>query len=172
MVAALAGHLERWRIREIMGDNFTGGFLVSAFAKHGITYLQSPLNASELYIAALPTFTSGSIALLDNSDLLDQLVNMRRKIGSAGKEQVLHMRSHHDDLANAVVGLVHMLTPRGQVVTDFGGIGVVSQPRAYVGDGGEGSEIMAAFNASRGYGRSAGDGGLIRYAHRSGGVVW
>ena len=78
VVAALVGHLERWRIREIMGDNFTGGFLVSAFAKHRVSYLQCPLNASELYIAALPTFTSGSIALLDNPDLIDQLVNMRR----------------------------------------------------------------------------------------------
>ena len=31
-------------------------FVPSAFAKHGIAYKHCPLNASELYIAALPTF--------------------------------------------------------------------------------------------------------------------
>jgi hypothetical protein len=82
------------------------------------------------------------------------------------------MRSHHDDLANAAVGLVHMLTPRGQVASDYGGIGVVSQPRSYIGDGGEASETMRAWLATQNYTRAK-DGGLGRgSAHRPGSVVW
>jgi hypothetical protein len=84
-------------------------------------------------LAALPAFTSGTVSLLDKSDVIDQLVNLRRKIGQAGKEQVLHMRGQHDDLANALCGLIHILTPLQPVAFDFGGAGetwgVLTAPR-------------------------------------------
>jgi hypothetical protein len=172
-IAALRGHLERWRIKTIVGDAYAGNFVPSAFAKHGITYLPAKLSASELYLAALPVFTSGGVALLDNPVLIEQLVNLRRRIGQAGKESVQHMRGQHDDLANATCGLIHMLTPAEGVAWDYGGIGVVTQPRSYVGDGGEASETMQAWLATQNYTRAP-DGGLGRggSGHRPGSVVW
>jgi hypothetical protein len=129
-IAALAGTLQRYGIREVMGDRYAGGFVPSAFAKHGIAYKHCPLNASELYIAALPTFTSGSISLLDLPAMFDELVNLRRKVGQAGRESVQHMRGQHDDAANALVGLIHMLTPvQRNVGGSYGGIGVFTAPR-------------------------------------------
>jgi hypothetical protein len=121
----------------------------------------------------LPGFTSNTIVLLDNPVLIEQLVNLRRRIGQAGKESVQHMRGQHDDLANAVCGLVHMLTPVEGVAWDYGGIGVVTAPRSYVGDGGEASDTMQAWIATQGYTRAP-DGGLGKRGsgHRPGSVVW
>jgi hypothetical protein len=162
-IAALAGHLERWRIRQVTGDAYAGGFTPSAFAKHRITYLASKLSASELYLSALPSFTSGTIALLDKADVIDQLVNLRRRIGQAGKEQVLHMRGQHDDLANALCGLIHILTPVEPVAFELGGggdtWGVITAPRAIVGvPGMANAEDLAWAVAS---GRRSGNGGLV-----------
>jgi hypothetical protein len=165
VVAALSGHLQRYRITEVMGDNYAGGFLPSAFAKRGIQYKPSKLNASELYIAALPTFTSGSISLLDNPGLFEQLINLRRKVGQSGADSVSHMRGQHDDVANALVGLVHMLTPVDRdIAWDFGGAGetwgVVTAPRLVAGVPHAGSAEDEAFAY------------LTRGSHRSRGVIW
>jgi hypothetical protein len=134
VVAALAGHLERWRITQVHGDCYSANFIVSAFAKHGIGYVQSKLDASGLYLAALPAFTSNTIALLDVPRAIEQLVALRRRIGQAGKESVQHMRGQHDDLANAICGLVHLLTPLDGVASSWQIPGVVTQPRLYFGD--------------------------------------
>jgi hypothetical protein len=96
----------------------------------------------------------------------------RRKVGQAGQESVVHLGNSHDDLANAVSGLIYRMTPLEPVAWDYGGFGVVSSPREFFGDANAGTETMAAWNAARGYGRSDRDGGLIRYAHRGGGLVW
>jgi hypothetical protein len=145
ITAALCGRLRTWGIREVLGDNYAGGFVQSAFAKHGVSYLQCPLNASELYIAALPSFTSASVALLDNPRIISELTSLRRKLGQAGKETVMHMRGAHDDLGNAIVGLIHKLTPRAAVAFDFGGWGVVTAADV------KGLNPAANWTASRGY---------------------
>jgi hypothetical protein len=109
-----------------MGDNFAGGLLVSAFRQAGIEYLRCPLSASDLYLAALPVFTSQTISLVDSPGLVDELVSLRRKFGTNGKETVTHMRGRHDDAANALCGLIYMLTPQhgGPVNMSWSGFGV------------------------------------------------
>jgi hypothetical protein len=174
-VDVVKGHaeaLKQWGLAEVMGDDYGGGMVASMFAKLGIRYQSCPLTASQLYLHALPAWTSSMVVMCDVSRAVDQLVNLRRKVGQAGQESVVHLGNSHDDLANAVSGLIYRMTPLEQVAWDYGGFGVVSQPRQYVGDPSAGSETMAAWNAARGYGRSDRDGGLIRYAHRGGGLVW
>jgi hypothetical protein len=130
VVALIAGHFNRYGIKVIQGDGYTANFIVSAFARHGIAFHQSKLSTSELYISALPAFTSRTVALLDQPRAIDQLVNLRRKIGSAGTETVQHMRGQHDDLANVIAGVIHMLTPREQAMPQSWDIpGVIRQPR-------------------------------------------
>jgi hypothetical protein len=160
-IAALVGYLQRWRITQVTGDAYAGGFTPSAFGKHGITYLASKLSASELYLAALPAFTSQGVALLDKADLIDQLASLRRKIGQAGTETVMHMRGQHDDLANSLCGLIHLCTPLESVAFDWGGIGIVSQPRAYVDEASEESETWRAWKRTQNYSKAP-DGGLGR----------
>jgi hypothetical protein len=100
-----------WRCRDVVGDNYAARWPVTAFAKHGIIYSASPLNRSELYLHVLPLFTAGRARLLDNPRIVDQFAGLRRKVGSGGRESVDHVRGAHDDLANAVAGVLWRLSP-------------------------------------------------------------
>jgi len=164
IVAGIAGILQNWGIKQVTGDNYAGNFVPASFAKHGVGYQPSKLSASELYIAALPAFTSGSLALLDQDDVVTQLVNLRRKIGSAGKETVLHMRGQHDDMANALCGLIHICTPAVFNVVnlaDLDGYGVVKEARVHFGDANTGEDTMLHWLRTQNYTRAK-DGGLGR----------
>jgi hypothetical protein len=77
-------------------------------------------------------------------------------------------------LATVISGVIWRCTPvEFQAAWDFGGIGVVTQPRQYLGYGDEASETMKAWLATQNYGRAP-DGGLGRGnpARRAGSVVW
>ena len=65
VIAALAEHLKRWRIHEVMGDGYGKPF-ISIFAKSGISYVTTPLDTSAIYLHALPAWTSNSVAMLAN----------------------------------------------------------------------------------------------------------
>jgi hypothetical protein len=101
------------------------------------------------------------VVMCDVSRAVDQLCNLRRKVGQAGQESVAHLGRQHDDLANVVAGVLWLLTPLEPVVWDYAGIGVVTGPRAYVGDSGDVSDTMAAWLRTQNYGRAP-DGGLGR----------
>ena len=89
--------------------------------------------------------------MLDNLRAIDELTSLRRKVGQGGKEHVIHMRGHHDDLANTIAGVIYRLTPMQPVVCSWGGIGVVSRPRDYHGlYASEADENMAAWLRSQG----------------------
>jgi hypothetical protein len=114
--ARCAEVLRRYNLREVVGDKFGGDILVSFFRRHGIGYHPSAPSKSELYLYAAPRFMSGQISLLSQPRLVDQFCGLRRRILSAGREEVDHGRGQHDDCANAVAGLVWRLLP-----PEFGG---------------------------------------------------
>jgi hypothetical protein len=64
-------------------------------------------------------------------------------------------------LSNVVSGLIYRLTPLEPVAWDYGGIGVVSKVRDYVGDSSEASSTMRAWLRTQSY-TKAPDGGLGR----------
>jgi hypothetical protein len=107
VVKGYADALKQWGISSVMGDDYSGGILPNMFAKHGIAYLSCPLTASQLYLHALPAWTSRMIVMCDASRAVDQLVNLRRKVGQAGQESVVHLGNSHDDIANAISGLIY-----------------------------------------------------------------
>jgi hypothetical protein len=47
--------------------------------------------------------------------MVDQLCGLKRKVGQGGREIVDHPRNAHDDLANAVCGVLWRLSPGGPV---------------------------------------------------------
>jgi hypothetical protein len=147
VIAALAEHLKRWRIHEVMGDGYGKPF-ISIFAKSAISYVTTPLDTSAIYLHALPAWTSNSVAMLANPLAIDQTANLRRKIGQGGRETVDHPRGAHDDLANVVAGVIYRLTPIEQTMGDFGGFGVVTQPRIYPGDSAQ-TDTWAAWSATQ-----------------------
>jgi hypothetical protein len=161
VVKGFADALKQWGLTEVMGDDYSGGIVASMFAKQGIRYQSCPLTASQLYLHALPSWTSKMVLLCDCQRAVDQLCTLRRKVGQAGAESVVHLGNQHDDLANSISGVLYRLTPREPVAWDYGGIGVVSQPRAYAGDTSEASETMKAWLRTQSYTRAP-DGGLGR----------
>jgi hypothetical protein len=76
------------------------------------------------------------------------------------------MRGQHDDMANALCGLIHVCTPAIFNVTNVAelkDIGVVTQPRVHFGDANADTATDAFMRQqSAGYGRSRMDGGRIK----------
>jgi len=53
---------------------------------------------------------SGQVRLLDNPRLLQQLVSLERRAARSGNDIIDHPPNAHDDLANAVAGVVSTMT--------------------------------------------------------------
>src|SRR6516225_359109 len=173
-IDVVKGHAEAlkiWRLSSVMGDDYGGGMVASMFAKLGIAYRSCPKTASQLYLHSLPAWTSGMVKMVDVPRAIEQLVSLRRKIGQGGAESIVHLGRSHDDLANVCAGLIYRLTPLEPVAWDFGGIGVVSQPRVYFGDASAESETWTAWKRTQNYGRAP-DGGLGRGNPVRAGYVW
>ena len=163
-IAAMCQHLKAWGINTVSGDQY-GLPYVTTFARNGINYVVRSISTSDVYLHCMPAWTSGGISMLDgHARAVDQLVGLRRRIGQAGREYVEHPKSAHthDDLATVVSGVIWRCTPiERDVVTDYGGIGVVTAPLNYDTESSGESETWRAWLGTQNYGRAP-DGGLGR----------
>jgi hypothetical protein len=148
VTARCAAWLRLWSINFAHSDSYAARWPVTAFAKHGIRIMASPLSASELYAHTIPAWTAGRVRLLDNPRAVDQLCGLKRKVGQSGREVIEHPRGSHDDISVCVAGVLWRLTPVQQKMV-YGGFGVFTGPRTgfpgYFGDAED-----AAFRASHG----------------------
>jgi hypothetical protein len=94
---------KQYKIHSVVGDAYSAAWCSSAWKRENIAYIQSELNASELYIEALPAFTRGLVSLPDHSVLLRELRLLERSPTRMGREQVTHPRGCHDDHSNVVL---------------------------------------------------------------------
>jgi hypothetical protein len=117
VVADFAALLERYRISTIRGDRYAGEWPRERFQVHGITYLPTDRNRSEIYCDLLPELNSKSVALLDSPRLAAQLCGLERRTSRGGRDVIDHPPGSHDDLANAVAGALLLAKP-GAVVDD------------------------------------------------------
>ena len=106
VVEQLIPVLDQYQIYEITGDRFSYTWVQDAFSKHGKSFRLSEVNRSGLYQYLLGWVNTATVDLLDNEKLVDQLVSLRRRQESEGKEVVDHPPSSHDDIANSVAGAV------------------------------------------------------------------
>jgi hypothetical protein len=167
VVKGHADALKAWDLSTVMGDDYGAGLVRNMFAQQGIQYQSCPLTASELYLHSLSAWTSGMVVMLDNPRAIEQLANLRRKLGQAGKESIVHLNKNHDDLANIVAGLLYRLTPPEHAASEalLTGYGVITEPRLYYGDANAETATDAFMRQqSAGYGRSRMDGGRIKIA--------
>ncbi len=100
-VEQVAGMFKSYRLDSCVGDAYSALWCVEGFAKVGIRYEHSARNRSEIYLDALPLFTSGCARILDNKRLINQFSTLERKTSSVGKDRVNHPIAAHDDCANA-----------------------------------------------------------------------
>jgi hypothetical protein len=61
---------------------------------------------SELYANLLPVLNGGRAELLDHPRLAAQLIGLERRTARGGRDSIDHAPGAHDDIANAVVGVI------------------------------------------------------------------
>lgn len=101
--------LKGYRIHSVTGDAYAGEWPRDPLKKRGIAYVLSEKNRSELYLDMLPVVNSGRVELLDldhHAKARNQFANLERKVGRSGKDSVDHPPGSHDDVANAIAGVI------------------------------------------------------------------
>jgi hypothetical protein len=106
VVAQFAIELRRYGIASLVGDKFGGEWVVQSFARHGIELVQSAKPKSDIYADFLFLINAARIELLDNLRLARELTGLERRTARSGRDSIDHMPGGHDDLANAVAGLL------------------------------------------------------------------
>lgn len=89
--------------------------MITACEACGLEYTYSELDRSQIYISALPLFSSGRARLLDSRKLVTQFASLERKTSAGGRDQVGHPVGdrNHDDLCNAVAGALSLCSTSG-----------------------------------------------------------
>lgn len=106
VVESYAAILKSYGIKRATGDKYAGGFVPDNFKKHGITYDASAKAKSDLYRDALPLINSKKVDLLDHPKMVQQFVGLERRAARSGKDSIDHAPNSHDDVCNAVAGLI------------------------------------------------------------------
>jgi len=107
--------LATYRVSRVTGDRYAGEWPREAFSKHGIVYEEAALTKSELYVNLIPALTSTQVELPEDRMLLKELRQLERRRGRTGRDTIDHPAGAHDDLANAVAGLVYLLRQQAAV---------------------------------------------------------
>jgi len=116
VVEEYAAILKRYGCETVVGDRYSGQWVVEAFAKHAIHYNVSEQTKSELYLEAEPLFATGSARILDQRTLRLELLQLERRTSRSGKDSVDHPPQGHDDWANAAAGALVLATAEGRRV--------------------------------------------------------
>ena len=66
-----------------------------------------------LYLAAIPVFTSKRLELLDIEKLKTEFRRLERRRGRSGKDAIDHPPRGSDDMANAVAGAIWLVSEHG-----------------------------------------------------------
>ena len=104
VVNDMAECLQTYGLDVVTGDNYSAQLTVELFQKAGISYLRSDDSASELYLQAIPLFSTGILCAPDHPILRAELGGLERRTRVSGKDLVCHPPGGHDDLANAMCG--------------------------------------------------------------------
>jgi len=105
-VARCAALLRRYGVSTVAGDKYAGEWPRVRFAEHGIAFEQSARPKSDLYGDLLPLLNAGRVELLDHPRLSAELAGLERRTARSGRDSIDHAPGGHDDLANAVAGVL------------------------------------------------------------------
>ena len=114
MIHDYAAILRSYHISAVMSDDYGGGGYSDDWRRNDIEFKKCPYDKSELYLRSLPLLTSKRALLLDHGRLRTQLAGLERRVLS-GHEKIDHAQtaSAHDDIANAVCGVLVQAARRG-----------------------------------------------------------
>lgn len=119
VVADFCDLLKRYGISRVTGDRYAGEWPREQFRKHGVEYEVADKPRSDLYRDLLPALNSVQVDLLDVDTIATQLCGLERRVARGGRESIDHPPNGHDDLANAVAGVLVNLTKVSGYVYDL-----------------------------------------------------
>jgi hypothetical protein len=100
-VARFAKVLAEYALRHVTGDAYGGETFRADFLRSGVVYEVSPLTRSQLYEVLEPKLNAREVALPDVPVPEQQLLGLTWRGG-----RIAPQAGEHDDLANAVAGVV------------------------------------------------------------------
>jgi hypothetical protein len=106
VVEDIAKVVKPYRITTVTGDAYSGEWCVSVFRNHGIKYMTSEKNRSEIYLETGPLLAQGVARLIDVQRLTAQLRQLERRSTSSGRDKVDHGPGGRDDVANSAMGAI------------------------------------------------------------------
>lgn len=123
--------LKSYNIRKTTADRYAAQWVVSAFARSGITLSHSERDRSAIYMDVLPLFTAGKAQLIDNPRLAQQFYSLERRTFPTGKDRVDHGPGAHDDCCNSAAGALVAAMERKSIVISKGVLAAAALPTAY-----------------------------------------
>jgi hypothetical protein len=102
--------LHSYRISTAEGDRYAGEWPREQFKKRRITYEPAAKPKSDLYRDMLPVINSRKADLLDHPRLKQQIIGLERRVARGGRDSIDHAPGAHDDVANAVAGLIALIS--------------------------------------------------------------
>jgi hypothetical protein len=109
IVEEYAEILKQFGIMKISGDRFGGVWTSDAFKKHGIEYEMSPLVKNDLLLEFVSLVRMREVLLPKNQRLLLQSIQLERRPGKSGKDEIQKLPGFHDDLLNEIAGLTVLM---------------------------------------------------------------
>ena len=106
VVEEFATLLKSYRVTTVTGDRYAGEWPREQFRNHGIEYAVATRTKSDMYRDLLPILNSGQVELLDHKRMITQLSSLERRTARGGRDSIDHAPGAHDDVANAVAGVV------------------------------------------------------------------
>ena len=123
--------LRSYHISRTVADSYAANWIVGAFGRNGIRLEHSERNRSEIYLDALPLFTSGRVKLIDNQRLAAQFYGLERRTFPSGQDKVNHPPGAHDDCCNSAAGALVAAMGRRSVVISKEVLAAARLPTAY-----------------------------------------
>jgi len=111
--------LKSYRVSKVVGDHYGGEFVKEPFRKNGISYEVCKQPKSDLFRDMLPLLNAGHISLPRHDRLIAQIVGLERRVSRAGRDSIDHAPGGHDDIANAVSGVVASASGVGSTFSVF-----------------------------------------------------
>lgn len=99
-------------VRTVRGDRYAATWNEREWRECGVRYRPSESSKSEIYLEAIPQFSSGLIELPRNKRLIEELRSLERRTSRSGRDTIDHRTGQHDDVANAVCGCLWAMSPR------------------------------------------------------------
>jgi hypothetical protein len=105
--------LKSYGVVTTIGDKYGGLWPAERFQHYGIRYEPCAKPKSDLYRDLLPSLNANRVELLDNPRLVNQLAGLERRTVRGGRDSIDHQPNAHDDLGNALAGVVDLALGSG-----------------------------------------------------------